>query len=89
LHCIQPIWEHLEASVGLFRVAELFRDNFQTILHFANVFSMSYLLCYTREQVKSEEKKILQLQTTSVYKQFICHPQIIPHGPMNQLDLSW
>ena len=30
------IWEHLEGSVWLFRVAELFSYNFQTIFHFAD-----------------------------------------------------
>jgi hypothetical protein len=30
------IWEHLEGSVWLFRVAELFGYNFQTIFHFAD-----------------------------------------------------
>jgi hypothetical protein len=29
-------WEHLESSVWLFRVAELFSSDFQTILHFAD-----------------------------------------------------
>jgi hypothetical protein len=88
MHCIQPIWEHLEASVWLFRVSELFSDNFQTILHFVNEFSKSYLLWYTREQLLSEEKNIFQLQTTSVNKKFIYHPQIIAHAPMYHLDLS-
>jgi hypothetical protein len=31
------IWMHLEASMWLFRVAELFSYYFQMILHFANV----------------------------------------------------
>jgi hypothetical protein len=31
------IWEHLEGSVWLFRVAELCGYDFQTILHFADV----------------------------------------------------
>jgi len=30
------IWEHLEGSVGLFRVAELFGYDFQTISHCAH-----------------------------------------------------
>lgn len=30
------IWEHLEGSVWLFRVAELFSYDFPTILHFAD-----------------------------------------------------
>jgi len=32
-------WEHLEGSVWLFRVAELFGYDFQTILHFADAYS--------------------------------------------------
>ena len=31
------IWERLEGSVWLFRVAELFSRDFQTVLHFADV----------------------------------------------------
>jgi len=31
------IWEYLEQSVLMFRVAELFSYDFQTILHFADV----------------------------------------------------
>ena len=30
------IWEHLAGSKGLFRVAQLFSYDFQTILHFAD-----------------------------------------------------
>jgi hypothetical protein len=30
------IWEHLEGPVWLFRVAEMFCYDFQTILHFAD-----------------------------------------------------
>jgi len=44
--------------------------------------SKSYMLCYTRERVKREEKEILQHQTTSRYIHFIRHPRIIPHAPM-------
>jgi len=31
------IWEHLDGSVCLFRVVELFSYEFQTMLHFADV----------------------------------------------------
>ena len=52
--------------------------------------SKSYLLCYTREWVKREEKEILQHQSTSLYIHFICHPQIIPHAPLYHPNiLSW
>jgi len=44
--------------------------------------SKSYLLCYTREWVKREEKEILQHQTTSLYIHLICHPWIISDAPM-------
>jgi len=31
------IWEHLEGSVWLFRVAELFSCDFKTMIHFADI----------------------------------------------------
>jgi len=43
------IWEHLEGSVWLFRVTELFGYDFQTILHFAAVWEMLYLISNTVE----------------------------------------
>jgi len=52
--------------------------------------SRSCLLCYRREWVKSEEKEILQLWTTSLNIHFICHPRIISHAPMYHLNiLPW
>jgi hypothetical protein len=43
------IWEHLDGSVWLFRVAELFRCAFQTILHFANeVYHYQQLKIYSQ-----------------------------------------
>jgi len=52
--------------------------------------SKSYLLCYTRERAKREEKAILQHQTTSRYIHFVCHPWIIPHASMYHLNiLPW
>jgi len=33
----RSVWEHLEGSVWLFRVAELLSYDFQTIVHFADV----------------------------------------------------
>jgi len=44
--------------------------------------SQSYLLCYTRERGKREEKEVLQHQTTSLCIHFVCHPRTIPHAPM-------
>jgi hypothetical protein len=38
--------------------------------------------CETREQVKREEKKILQHQTTSVYTHFVRYLRTISHAPM-------
>ena len=42
----------------------------------------SYLLCYTRERVKREEKKIIQHHTTSLYIHFVYQTGIIPQAPM-------
>jgi len=53
-------------------------------------FQSHNLLCFTREQVKREEKEILQCHTTSLYIHFIYHPQIISHAPMYLLNLpAW
>jgi len=50
--------------------------------------SKSYLLCYTRERVRGDEKEILQHLTTSLYIHFVCHAQTIPYAPMYHLNIS-
>jgi len=50
--------------------------------HNSNQFQSPDSLCHAREQVKTDEKKILQRQQHSLYKQFICHPWTISHAPM-------
>jgi len=52
--------------------------------------SKSYLLCYTREWVKREEKEISQHLTTFHYIYIVCHPRTIPYAPMFHLNVfSW
>ena len=50
--------------------------------------SKSYLLCYTREYVKREEKEILQHLTTSLYIHFICHPRTVSYALMYHPTIS-
>jgi len=40
----ESIWEHLEESVCLFKVAELFSCDLQTILHIADVLEIVKIL---------------------------------------------
>jgi len=50
--------------------------------HESDLCQSRILLCYSREQVKREEKEILQHQESSPYIHFICLPQIILHAVM-------
>ena len=55
------IWDHLEGSVRLFRVAELFGDDFQTILHFAELPTLGPGILFQGERLEYLPEYIVQL----------------------------